>query len=237
MAALCESRAERRQTMNPTNLRIACFASCSAGMRNHAALLFNIASCLEGRAVVWSQPLTGHVPSTSYMHEHWHDAKCRRVLWVSQSGGCICLRIWFFIIVFYYQDACDPCADLCWPPFGPTMTWSWYFFQQMSFGRPIFIQCQTPTQYWIKIVHPWVQKFYPVLGLVSGERLLWHFQTPVLYWINFGLRSFGVLQCFTMRSYFCPDTQVILQIAIRGWSQETSICGQRCYKCIGSRWI
>ena len=39
-----------------------------------------------------------------------------------------------------------------------------------------------------KIVHPWVQKFYPVLGLESGERLLWHFQTPVLYWINFSLR-------------------------------------------------
>ena len=43
--------------------------------------------------------------------------------------------------------------------------------------------CQTPAQYWIKIAHPWVQKFYPVLGLGSGERLLWHFQTPVLYWI------------------------------------------------------
>ena len=27
-----------------------------------------------------------------------------------------------------------------------------------------------------------------VLGLGSGERLLWHFQTPVLYWINFSLR-------------------------------------------------
>ena len=36
---------------------------------------------------------------------------------------------------------------------------------------------------------PWVQKFYPVLGLGSGERLLWHFQTPVLYWINFNLRN------------------------------------------------
>ena len=45
------------------------------------------------------------------------------------------------------------------------------------FGRPIFIQCrcweevrslyevsQTAAQYWIKIVHPWVQKCYPVLG-------------------------------------------------------------------------
>ena len=65
-------------------------------------------------------------------------------------------------------------------------------------GRPIFIQCgcwgelcspyevaRPPDQYWIKIAHPWVQKFYPVLGLGSGERLLLHFQTPVLYWINF----------------------------------------------------
>ena len=25
--------------------------------------------------------------------------------------------------------------------------------------------CQTPAQHWIKILHPWVQEFYPVLGL------------------------------------------------------------------------
>ena len=31
--------------------------------------------------------------------------------------------------------------------------------------------CQTPVQYWIKIVRPWVQTFYPVLGLGSGEGL------------------------------------------------------------------
>ena len=37
-------------------------------------------------------------------------------------------------------------------------------------------------------MRPWVQKFYPVPGLGSGERLLWHFHTPVLYWINFSLR-------------------------------------------------
>ena len=30
---------------------------------------------------------------------------------------------------------------------------------------------------------------FPVLGLGSGERRLWHFQTPVLYWINFSLRE------------------------------------------------
>ena len=28
--------------------------------------------------------------------------------------------------------------------------------------------------------------------LGSGERLLWHFQTPVLYWINFSLRDFCI---------------------------------------------
>ena len=47
------------------------------------------------------------------------------------------------------------------------------------------------TRYWIKIVLPWIQNFYPVLGLESGGRLLRHFQTPVLYWINFGLRNWA----------------------------------------------
>ena len=26
-------------------------------------------------------------------------------------------------------------------------------------------ECQTPAQHWIKILHPWVQEFYLVLGL------------------------------------------------------------------------
>ena len=51
-------------------------------------------------------------------------------------------------------------------------------------------KCRTPAQYWIKIVHPWVQKLYPVLGLGSGGRLLRGFQTPVLYWIDFSLQFF-----------------------------------------------
>ena len=42
-------------------------------------------------------------------------------------------------------------------------------------------------QYWIRIVHPWVQKCYSVLGLGSGGRLLGHFQTPVLHWSYFSL--------------------------------------------------
>ena len=73
--------------------------------------------------------------------------------------------------------------------------------------RPIFIQwgcwgelcspyeiARPQPQYWIKIVHPWVQKLYPVLGLGSGERLLWLFQTPVLYWISFRLRCSAALR-------------------------------------------
>ena len=55
-------------------------------------------------------------------------------------------------------------------------------------GCPLKRALKIPAQYWIKIMHPWVQKVYPVLGLGSGRRLLWHFQTPVLYWINISLR-------------------------------------------------
>ena len=55
-----------------------------------------------------------------------------------------------------------------------------------SCARPMRLPDPSPVL--DKIMHPWVQKFYPVLGLGSGEKLLWHFQTPVLYWINFGLR-------------------------------------------------
>ena len=52
-------------------------------------------------------------------------------------------------------------------------------------GTALFLWgCQTAAQYWIKIAHPWIQKFCPVLGLGSGGRLLRHFQTPALYWIN-----------------------------------------------------
>ena len=48
--------------------------------------------------------------------------------------------------------------------------------------------CQTPAQHWIKILHPCVQRFYPVLRLGSGGRLLRHFQPPTLHWIHFSLR-------------------------------------------------
>ena len=40
-----------------------------------------------------------------------------------------------------------------------------------------------------------VQEFYPVLELGSGERLLWHFQTPVLHCMNFCLRCLPLLFC------------------------------------------
>ena len=42
-------------------------------------------------------------------------------------------------------------------------------------------------------MHLWVQKFQPVLGLASGGRLLRRFQTPILHWINFGLRELSTL--------------------------------------------
>ena len=47
------------------------------------------------------------------------------------------------------------------------------------------VRMPNPAQYCIKIVHPWVQDFYPVLGLGwSGGRLPIHFQAPILHWIN-----------------------------------------------------
>ena len=39
---------------------------------------------------------------------------------------------------------------------------------------------------------PMGPEIYPVLGLGPGERLLWHFQTPVLYWINLSLRLWDI---------------------------------------------
>ena len=56
--------------------------------------------------------------------------------------------------------------------------------QSGNHGKPIFVQCvlgravlslcgcQTTAQHWIKILHPGVQEFYPVLGLGSGEIVL-----------------------------------------------------------------
>ena len=54
---------------------------------------------------------------------------------------------------------------------------------------------QTAVQHWIKLLHPWVQKLYPVLGLGSGGRLLEHCQTPVLYWMHFSLRDTFTKSC------------------------------------------
>ena len=48
---------------------------------------------------------------------------------------------------------------------------------------------QTPAQHWIKTVHTCIQKLHLVLRLWSGGRLLEHFQTPALYWINFRLQA------------------------------------------------
>ena len=67
-------------------------------------------------------------------------------------------------------------------PAGPK-TWLIDFYPMLVLGRSVLSLrgSQTPAQYWIKIVHPQVQKFYPVLGLRSVRSLLRHFQPPVLY--------------------------------------------------------
>ena len=57
------------------------------------------------------------------------------------------------------------------------------FLSSAGTGKRIALSprgCRTPAQHWIKIVHPWVQKFYPVRGLGSGGRLIRGFQTPIL---------------------------------------------------------
>ena len=78
---------------------------------------------------------------------------------------------------------------------------------------PLWGLLQTPAQYWIKIVHPWVQEFYPVLGLGSGEELLRHFQTPVLYWTNFSLRDFLlVIGCVVAQTFFSRGVSAISDI-------------------------
>ena len=57
-------------------------------------------------------------------------------------------------------------------------------------GKSCVLPIRVPNlaQHWIKILQPWVQECYPVLGLGSRGRLLRHFQTPTLHWINFSLR-------------------------------------------------
>ena len=67
------------------------------------------------------------------------------------------------------------------------------FFSSAGTGKNRALSMRLPNpsgaQSWTKIVCPWVQIFYPVLGLGSGGRLLRHFQTPVLYLMNFSLRN------------------------------------------------
>ena len=45
------------------------------------------------------------------------------------------------------------------------------FLKERVLGELLFslYRCQTPAQRWIKILHPWVQEFYPVFGLGSGR--------------------------------------------------------------------
>ena len=71
-----------------------------------------------------------------------------------------------------------------------SMKWEIGFYPVWVLGRVAFslYGCQPQAQHWIKILHPWVQEFYPVLGLGSGGRLLRHFQAPTLHWIHVSLR-------------------------------------------------
>ena len=66
------------------------------------------------------------------------------------------------------------------------------FSSSAGTGKHCTLSMRVPHPYPVldtkKIVHPWVQNFYPVLRLGSGGRLLSGFQTPVLYWINLSLR-------------------------------------------------
>ena len=62
---------------------------------------------------------------------------------------------------------------------GPSI-WGPMLFSA-GIGRTCDLQKRVPppTQYWIKIVHMWVQLFYLVLGLGSGGIVLGHFQTQL----------------------------------------------------------
>ena len=56
----------------------------------------------------------------------------------------------------------------------PGIHWETDIYPVQALGRAAFslCGCQTPAQHWIKILHPWVQEFYPVLGLGS-EKSFW----------------------------------------------------------------
>ena len=52
-------------------------------------------------------------------------------------------------------------------------------------GRSCVVHMRVPNPSPVldKNLAPWVQEYYPVLGLGIGETLLWYFQTPVLYFM------------------------------------------------------
>ena len=63
-----------------------------------------------------------------------------------------------------------------------------------------------------KILHPWVQRLYPALGLGPGGRLQGHFQTPVLCWTN----------CCLLRKLL-PATRVIFgALRAQSWKKSSS---------------
>ena len=90
--------------------------------------------------------------------------------------------------------------------------WETGFYQVLVLrGIALFLWgCQTPTQYRIKIVHPWAQKYYPVLGLRSGERLLGHFQTPNLHWKDISLQSTAKALIPAMETQTCNSAFLVV---------------------------
>ena len=64
-----------------------------------------------------------------------------------------------------------PCPDLINTVKQQAFCWEPDFYPVLVLGGIVLSLrgCRTPAQYWIKILHPWVQKFYPVLGLGLEE--------------------------------------------------------------------
>ena len=58
----------------------------------------------------------------------------------------------------------------------------------VEFNCALSMRFPDPSPVLAKNRAPMGPEIYPVLGLGSGERLLSHFHTPVLYWKNFSLR-------------------------------------------------
>ena len=105
---------------------------------------------------------------------------------------------------------------------NPGFTWETDFYPVPLLGRIVLSLwgCRTPAQYWIKIVHPAAPmgpEYLSSTGLGFGERLLWHFQTPILYWINFSLRlqwRFWLDNCGPIPHSLCVCVSVCMCVCV-----------------------